>query len=317
MANEFINKDISTGEIISFYDEKLIPSLKSVVSQAEEDRKSGNHQAIQSAFEFWIDATRDQQIFHRLMLQAQEFELDLSLQRDILKVGFAGLGRIQHVDANSELKMVKTQESTDRIMGRINQATELYARLDLESLDPWTIDGSSIFWSAEIAQDKANTAIITGQENLAKSTLERALVEINRAINGPKVNLETPDNVLRVENYSLFKERKRFIGALSSRGVIYYRIALITHEVDDMMAALNFTNIADSFQPNLHRLATVSQKTLQAAFSLNYRGSLYLRESAIIMGTQHLIEAFFTSPKDTISAVRQAIRERKNNLTAG
>lgn len=309
-------------QTLDYYDKVLIPQLAQTVSGAEEKRQSGDHQLVQRIFDAWTYTlppeqkkghlrSYDQDLLHQIRLYSRRLELDLLEQEDLLKVGLAGLGRIHHVDANSQFKETGYLPT---LLDRINQAQALYQRLKPETLAPWTIHGGSIYWPAEIAQDLANTYILTGDRQAAENILNEAIREIatkNLQVGG--IDFKTPEETLKETGYAAYFGKKDFLGAFSAQGVLYLRKAILTRDLSDMAKALDFVSLAHRFEPNAHRLATISLRLFQASLSSSYHDGVGTRLIRIVDGTLGLIQAFLSSPKDTVSSVKQSVRERKKS----
>ena len=147
-------RDLSREERAKwFYDRKLIPSLSDDVMQAEIARQKGEHSRVGEVYSHW--SSQAEARLKKLESRRKGLAVDLAPQKDLLKVGFAGLGRIRHVDTNSQLKA--DPDKKDVLLSQIGEVRKLYGLLGLETLVPWTIHGGPIHWLSEVAQDEVNT----------------------------------------------------------------------------------------------------------------------------------------------------------------
>lgn len=298
------------------YDPEAASSLSGDVSQAELARQAGNHRSVQEIFETWTQNPAIVPFLEWLALKRNELGIDPDLieQEDLITAGLAGLGRIKHVNLNSQLQATLNEATQERmkLLSEIYQVHDLYTLLDPPTLPPWTIHRGSICWMAEIAQDQAKTFLIIddqeGAREIVRTTLSR-ISEMNLEIGG--IDFETPEDVLKAKSYQAFRQRKEFLGAFSAQGVLWLRLAELDHNLEYMLRAVNFVSLTHLYEPNPHRLATVAVRTLRATLSLNYHGSLLSRVCGVKDGGLGFIQAFFSSPSATISSLKQFLREKR------
>lgn len=271
------------------YVQDLVTNLSCHVNGAEHERRAGHHLKVQEYFDYWAQYEKDGQPLLEEVSSIKRMiasRINLTPQEDLIKVGLAGLGRIAHVDANSEFKETK---DTIRLINRMRKPLELYERLDPETLVPWTIHGGSIYWPAEIAQDTATSQILLGGPKDAEETLNEALEKAS------KINLEIGS--------------KKYLGAFSAQGVLWYRKAMISQDLSEMEKAICFVTLAHMKEPNPHRLATIALSTLRSSLSPKFSGNSGVRTACFGYGLSGVMEAFCYDPKDTISSIKQAFRE--------
>lgn len=294
------------------YVQSLVSGLSADVTEAEKERQVSHHTQVQNYFYRWNERVNGNQPLLDKVLSIKKSlssRHNLTPEEDLIKSGLAGLGRIGHVDANSEFK--KTEDSA-RLNTRMAQSLDLYEKLDPENLVPWTIHGGSIYWPAEIAQDIASSQILLGHPNEAELTLQKAIIDSFKiTLEIGKIDFNTPDEILKAENYSAFKARKRAMGATSALGVLWYRKAMISKDLTEMEKAISFTTLAQIRETNPHRLAIIALKTLQSSLSPNFFGDLRARTFCFAYGFSGVFEAFCYSPNDTMASINQALRERK------
>ena len=146
--------------------ELLIADLSNDVSLAEKSRQAGNHTAVEELYHRWI--TTRPEIDLMTISGAPSREVDL------FKVGFAGLGRIRHVDINAQLQT--TPRISDLLVG-VNEVERLYQILGINMLPSFSIHRGSMCWPLEIAQDQARTAQIMGDSEKAVQIMEQQLMD--------------------------------------------------------------------------------------------------------------------------------------------
>lgn len=292
-----------------FYDEKLIPILADDVAQAEQNRQVMNHQSVEETFTGWTINRQDQRILSKLSQREKARSINLEQQVDSIRVGFAGLGRIQHVDANSQLKLAANK---DPIIERVSQVQQLYKRLGLEHLVPWTIHGGSIYWPSEVAQDQANTQKIFDEPEQAKKILSQAINQTGQVVEnlkGQELDLFTSDKQLKEKDYQAWRQRKIYLGALSALGVLRARQGRITRRLPWVFVGLNQVYRAHQHEPNPHRLATLAIWAFFDAFSQNYQSHYQYRLKVARFGLWRFNQAALVSPKDALLALSQHLKE--------
>lgn len=93
-----------------FYNQKLIPALRESVGEAEVARQKEAHREVENTFVLWTKDKHDRDLLRRLRAREKDLKINLGEEGDLLKVGLAGLGRIEHTDANSELKTTREEK---------------------------------------------------------------------------------------------------------------------------------------------------------------------------------------------------------------
>ena len=292
------------------YKEHFIPTMSEAVMNAEQARHARSHGEVERIFDRWTRGKKDQRAIEKLRQISRRAGVNLAPQEDEIKVGYAGLGRIEHVDANSQLKQT-SEEQKDLPLERIAQAHRLYERLGLATLVPWTIHGGSIHWLSEVTQDEANTSKILGNEMKAHKILEDAILSTAEVCDGLEelVDLETPEAQLRKQNYDAWKNRKIYLGSLSAQGVLWARFGKLTRLHSGLTYGLRRVLEASQYEPNPHRVATLALWTIAATRSYRYYEELPARIKGGFLGVKSLCRAFIMSPQQAISAVRQFAKE--------
>jgi hypothetical protein len=292
-----------------FYDKKLIPALADDVDQAEQNRQKTAHQDVEEAFSKWTTGERDQEILRKLASRENKYGTGLSEQADLIEVGLAGLGRIEHVDANSQLKSSLDREP---VMARIVRAQELYNRLGLENLAPWTIHCGSIHWLSEVAQDKVNTHKILNQPEEATEILDQAIRETSRVVDAlerEELDLIISDEELKRESYNAWRKRKIYLGALSALGVLLARQGKIKKHLPWLFVGLKKVHEAHRYEPNPHRLATLAIWAFFGALNQSYLSRRPYRLKTVRSGLKYFFEATSANPKDAFLALSQHLKE--------
>lgn len=318
------------------YDRYVIPQLKETVSKAEDNRQNGNHDEVNRAFCLYTEQqtkayraelrlprniqTIDQALLYLLrrtikralynpIKQTREKDYQNLLKReDLLKVGFAGLGRIQHVDANTVLQ-ANPHGPWAPVFERITQVGNLYQRLTPETLVPWTIREAGIHWLSEIAQDTAKTTEILGRD--PRPILQKAIRNTESTLRFLKHR--SISTLIESNKYQTFKDRKLQTGSLSALGVLYNRLAVSDKNLGALIQAVQYIENACKHEPNVHRLATLSARLLAVSYSKEYQirpPLYYTRETAFMTGIVGLALAVRYNPRDTFSALRQAVRKK-------
>lgn len=298
-------------ELIQLFYNRQILTLRDDVTLAEQARQEGNHQKVMDIFDYWIKSNR----YERILTELQDRKgsgLNLTEEEDLIKAGLAGLGRIEHVDANSQLKS-PFEEAKALASRRTIWVYALYGSLNIDTLPPWTIHESAIFWPAEIAQDKAKTLVLSGYDpKLAGKVIDQALIDIpNINLDVGDIDFKTPDQILKAEDYLSYRARKRFLGAFSGQGVLWLRKAEIDKKLEYMTRALNFLSLVHIHEPNSHRLATVATRVMLASLSSSYQGSVGERFNSLCLGSYGIMQALSSNWEDTLSSLKQSFRERK------
>ena len=231
-------------------------------------------------------------------------EVSLIPQRELLQVGLAGIGRIKHVDNNSQLKGA-IHGKKRQLLTEIRDVQLLYHRLGLATLVPWTIHNGSVCWPAETSQDKANTFIILHQPQAASDILMEAIKKTAAIVSSHKgINLYIPDETLKLEKPEEWKRRKIYLGSLSAMGVLWARKARLDKHLGTLILGLNLVKDAYKFEPNPHRLATIALWTIRASFDgNNFKSDFLTRAEGIALGIQSLAISFLRSPKDSWLAI--------------
>lgn len=293
-----------------FYNQKLTPALEETVIEAERARLEKDHQTVEKGWNTWVGKgprMGDQRILAKLRARERKLGISLAPEEDLLKAGFAGLGRISHVDANSQLKVKENAGTQDPILIKIEEIRNLYQRLGVETLAPWTIDGGSINWVSEIAQDEANTQTILRNSQEAEGILNQAIFQTDQLIKvlEVKVDMTTPEDKLRAEDYKKWKERKIYFGSVSALGPLWYRKAKISKKISDMITSLELVRYANRFVPNQERLITISFWTITSAISPGYSGSLGQRLKGMVLGITSLASSVLINPKGSFYFFRK------------
>ena len=292
------------------YNDHFILAMSGTVMKAEQARQTRSHEEVERIFSRWVGGEKDKRVIEKLRQVARRAGVDLGHQEDKIKVGYAGLGRIEHVDANSQLKRTP-EEQRGLPLERIAQAQRLYDRLGLATLVPWTIHEGSIHWLSEVAQDGVNTSKILGNEMKAHKILEDAILATAEVCDGLEelVDLETPEAQLRKQNYDAWKNRKIYLGSLSAQGVLWARFGKLTRLHSGLTYGLRRVLEASQYEPNPHRVATLALWTIAATRSYRYYEELPARIKGGFLGMKSLCRAFIMSPQQAISAVRQFAKE--------
>jgi hypothetical protein len=264
-----------------FYNTSLIPNLSDQVMEAELARRRQDHDTVRTIFNHHIENGKEQIVLRKLERRSHEINLDE--ERDMIVAGFAGLGRIEHVDANSEYKETSQQTS----LRRIARVEELYNYLGVEQLPPFSIHGGSMNWPLEIAQDRANTQVILENSEVARNIINEAIANVRRETDQLKLNvdLKVPEEELKESDYEKYLDRKRYLGNISGLGVHMAKLARMDGSIIGMIEAMRYTNEAYKYEKNKDRLATISKWTLDAARSREYNGNLRERITAFCIGS--------------------------------
>ena len=307
---------ISLEGVKRFYGQTLIPRLASSVANAEQARQVMNHQAVEEIFAGWI--WRDPQtkklsliesILDRVRERNVRFNGALSKEKDLIEAGYAGLGRIEHVDANTELKSLHEEDSALRqdVLLRISRVrTLVYRYLDLKNLVSWTIHGGAIYWPAEITQDDADTEIILGNKTRAQQILSHAIDEARETYGrlSLRINLDVPSPDPEI-NYRGYRQRETLIGAAWALAILYARQGRLDQRVGGLTESLGYASSVDRFEPNPHRLATLALWALGGSLSREYSGSLSERIETFGLGILEFGTAVFEDRKAVLSVLKQ------------
>lgn len=250
-------------------------SLAALITQAEQLRQIGwRHEEI-----------------HRLFVQHFDLLHGQLGQNPELLIGLLGLTRIQHVDANSQMKPAPMVDRLEIYKRRIIPVEEFYDKINLQEAPSHTITGEPIYWLGEITQDRANSQIILGDPTKASALLTQGIIETSRLLQAQG----SPDQLPP--------------GILSSLGVLLYRRGHLEKNLPDLYAANALVLHADTHSSNPHRLATVSSRLLAASLRPDYSGTLALRLSCLNSGLKGCIRALIHDPKATVRSISQFLRE--------
>lgn len=301
---------LSPEKAENIYNEHLIPTMSRAVMKAEQARQATSHEEVEQIFNRWTRGKKDQRAIEKLRQISRRAGVNLAPQEDEIKVGYAGLGRIEHVDANSQLKSVVEAREVFPLT-RIDRAKQLYDRLGLATLVPWTIHGGSIHWLSEVTQDKANTSKILGNKMKAHKILEDAILATAEVCDGLKesADLKTSEKQLKQQDYDAWKNRKIYLGSLSAQGVLWARFGKLNKLHSGLTYGLRRVLEASRYEPNPHRVATLALWIIAATRSYRYYEEFPARIKGGFLGMKSLCRAFIMSPRQTISAVRQFRKE--------
>lgn len=288
-----------------------IEGLRRAVSTAERARQNLDHAQVDELFRQWVlDLLQDNETRH-ILKDARR--LELVQERDLIRVGMAGLIRIKHVDLNSLLGE-SSGEKREPILQEVVTTNRVYKQLGgLRKLPSFSIDWNSMSWWLENVQDWMSTYEKMGDEEGAGGVAIPAIVEgrgVLRGLRAADVDLKTPNDVLKARDYSAFILRRQFLGTLSALGVILVRNGKRDHSLFAILEGLNLVVEGYTHEPNSHRLATLALWTIQAAVSGEYKTSLPDRTFGLGSGLVQLIRANRGDAVSSLSSLRQMIRER-------
>lgn len=171
-----------------YYEEYVIPQLSLDVREAEIARKKHDHQTTESLTGPWIEpkaVVREGKVHKRfLVLEKAQKRLGQNYLDEELsnayfffltsvKLGLAGMGRIAHVDANTQIKNDPRRHLPH--LATIQNVDDLFIAIDPKSLPPRTIHFDPISWIGERSQDSAKTMELMNQPNLAVQEIQAAI----------------------------------------------------------------------------------------------------------------------------------------------
>lgn len=297
-----------TEIIANFYRQNIIDPLRDSVTEAEEHRKRMEHDQVHQIVDSIANIPTASRTLKNMRGAIKE-GINIKPELDWYRVGLAGAIRIDHVTTNTELKISQTQ--LFQILNRVSMVEKLYELIQVGTLPPVTIHGDSICWLAETTQDMVTTYVRTGQNDRAINLLDRVIPEIFKQKETARDNIDllTPDDLLKADNYSAWQQRKVYLGSLSGLGVLYIRRGQISHDIQDMNRGLWSITQAHEYEPNPHRLATVSLWGIMAAFQYQFKGSLADRWQTFQFGQAELRHAYRENPTDVKLAAKQYLKQ--------
>jgi hypothetical protein len=238
--------------------------------------------------------------------EAQDLELELQRQVELIAVGLAGLARTLHVGANqglfsehqpteAEILAIGGQsnlhddgiltvfEEQDRRLSDIDRAHQVYSQLEIDTLPPWTIhhDGQDnhnpIDWRGETTQDQAQTHIKLGRTEdaveLVVSEIDRIDIKLTDTAFGD-LRWDILDSDLKVLDYPVYRLRKRYLGLRSAKAVLHFRLAKAAQSVNHFQAALDELLDVQLVLPQPERLAVIAKHALKAVANPGMSGDL-------------------------------------------
>lgn len=165
------------------------------MQEAEIARKKHDHQTTESLTGPWIEpkaVVREGKVHKRfLVLEKAQKRLGQNYLDEELsnayfffltsvKLGLAGMGRIAHVDANTQIKNDPRRHLPH--LATIQNVDDLFIAIDPKSLPPRTIHFDPISWIGERSQDSAKTMELMNQPNLAVQEIQAAIWRLNTHI---------------------------------------------------------------------------------------------------------------------------------------
>lgn len=212
----------------------------------------------------------------------ESFSTDVQEYIGLLAVGVAGLARTLQVGANQEIMPIAEAErqgkfsQVDQALANVNLAISTHYKLRTEELAPWTIHSSNpIDWAGEVAQDLGATYEKLGKNEFALEVLEVALYRTNEKLSAMEAaglpNLQAP---IDPKNSAELKRRNSYVGAISVKGVLQYRVARVIKSMSGLTEALHTLNQAHALHPNPDRLKAVLKHATKAIFEKEYTGTV-------------------------------------------
>ncbi len=182
---------------------------------------------------------------------------------EMLSIAMLGILRIYHVHSNKDI----TPENES-----VGEELIAFVRAQIEKLKPaelpqYTIDGNSINWPGEIAQDTAKTFANMGRPAAARDELVTELERMNA-------------------------KGELTAGEKSTYAVILYRMGILNNNLADMVAGLKKEKEVATEQLNYKRLMYLLKKVGLAAIDPRVEGSLKMRIEALRTVGESLLTAF-------------------------
>jgi hypothetical protein len=284
-----------------FYQQKLIPSLSADVQAAESARLDHHHDQVTDFFNTWTQEglTKEFVVYDKALERAEVQPLENELE--MIGVGLAGLGRILHVDMNSQLT-----SSTSFIELISNQQKQrlvrLYQKLEVGSLPPKTIHGGPIHWGSELVLDETR-----GYEKIGMTEISLPLLFDTAHQLQEYLNRMTPFMGEHLRTSATGAEsHQQYYAAMSGLSVVVARIGRILKQVNALGQAVDFNLQATEHTMNANRLATLSLWALQLAWSTKADGSATDRVFTTYLATKGLFKALVANPKQTLAAIKHS-----------
>lgn len=270
---------------------EVVPPFTDILTKAELARQRTDHEFVDgvftavTVFDLQRQEYLDQTILHHA--QTPDEEIDARLL-------YAGIGRIQHVDANSQIGSLPMDQRPAVARQRIEPVERLYEDIDIATLPPRTAHGSTIHWLGRITADRMKTLERLGDKDQARKGLEQSVSDVRKELaqiaedpQGEKREYEIPDTSLL--------------------GVLYNQHGRLTKDQQEVLQALKVTRKAHAQQQNTHELATISIHTIATSLLPGYQGTLGTRIEGVKKGVTSFLKAF---QEDRIAA-KQAKGEKK------
>jgi hypothetical protein len=301
---------INTSQLAQeYYDNLLIPIMSRQLVQAEAARQDANHSTVRRLFLNWTEPAPQNETILTALRDMHRRVGDLPPQHYLVRTGFAGLARVLYVDTNSALKVADNLPSRE-VRRRISDAEQVYVAVDLNTIPALSL---------EVAQDRANNALIEGNKQRADRILNSGILNAKNHIDNlaPHVYhaLYVPDISLKEFDYELFKKKKSYIATLSALGVLTVRKARAEKKLPDLIQGLNYYQQSHVYEPNLHRFATLSWWTMLASIDPRYQGDLSSRYHAFRTSLSNLREVHKNDKDKNI--IFKVITEPIKNKLAG
>ena len=261
---------------------ELIVSLKQDVPQADKALRAENHQAVHDFFSLWF---RNDGFITQVIIELELAEYNFYNDFMWAAVGLLGLARCYHVDANVQYKnkLITAAE----LKNKVDEIETVYEKISLSKVAPWSIEGNGIFWLGEIAQDRFRTYELLGADQEAQATASESIILIRALIHSLAMN----PRILATEDTALAEDirinKKRYIGAVSSLGVIYGRRGRLTRNLADLTRGLRYVRETSQYEYNENRLITVAGWT---AAGLRYQNGI----KDTVLGIKELVQAGLT-----------------------
>lgn len=287
--------------------EPVIKQLSGDVANAEKARQERDHQEVDNIYNNWLGNSRYLELLDQI--GGLNEHLNIEPYKNTLAIGFIGLGRIKHVDANTRLKRAAADDRPPILQEVYSVIHGPYLDINVRELPPFTIHGGNINWFGETSQDEFNTAYIIGDYGWARrvaheaiETLKEDLASLNDIITN------VPERILRVNNYPEYVRRKKFIGNYSSLGILVMREAMLNRHLPSLNEGFSYVFTADKMDPNPERLALTSLWSLESSFTLP--GNLKERFTAVRNGVRGIVRVSEKDMGTVIKAYKQHLQER-------
>lgn len=272
----------SAQERSDFYYQRVTDEFKERVMEAEIARQNVDDVRIRELTDNCASEER-QAFLNRKLEQRESRRIDVSEGRKNIDLGLAGFFRIDHVHSNSMAKRTEEPERTEHLAHALHMPERHKTVERTTQSVNLSIHGGVMYWSLEVAQDRANTYLIAGETEEAKTILGEAIEEANRLI--------SPEET----------------GILSARGVLKARLANLEKNLGLLIDGFNDVKKAQRREHNPHRLATLSLWLLDGA--RNFPASWQERLVAGVKGSLGYAEALALDTASSIRAYTQKVKE--------